>query len=91
MHFKKYISAMKNLLLSFFFIFSCEFAFSKNFSSQTIDLGVVVTNIDKSLEFYKDVVGFSEKDGFEVKGDFPQKVGLTDGTSLKDSCSYFRR
>ena len=29
------------------------------------------------------MVGFSEKDGFEVKGDFPKKVGLTDGTPLK--------
>ena len=74
---------MKNLLLSFSFIFSYGLSFSENFSSQTIDLGVVVTDIDKSLEFYKDVVGFSEKDGFEVKGDFPKKVGLTDGTPLK--------
>ena len=69
--------------LSFSFIFSHGLSFSENFSSQTIDLGVVVTDIDKSLEFYKDVVGFSEKDGFEVKGDFPKKVGLTDGTPLK--------
>ena len=74
---------MKNLLLSFSFIFSHGLSFSENFSSQTIDLGVVVTDIDKSLEFYKDVVGFSEKDGFEVKGDFPKNVGLTDGTPLK--------
>ena len=74
---------MKNLFLSFLFIFSYGSSYGKNFSSETIDLGVVVTDIDKSLEFYKDVVGFSEKDGFEVKGDFPHKVGLTDGTSLK--------
>ena len=55
---------------------------SANFSSQTIDLGVVVTDIEKSLDFYKQVVGFSEKNGFEVKGNFPKKVGLTDGTPL---------
>tara|TARA_B100002019_G_C21174717_1_gene550431 strand:- start:192 stop:845 length:654 start_codon:yes stop_codon:yes gene_type:complete len=74
---------MKKLFLSLFFIFSCGFSFAENFSSQTIDLGVVVTDIDKSLQFYKDVVGFTEKDGFEVKGNFPKKVGLTDGTPLK--------
>ena len=44
---------------------------------------MVVSNIDKSLTFYKEVVGFSEIDGFEVKGDFPKQVGLTDGTPLK--------
>ena len=74
---------MKKLFLSLFFVFSCGFSFAENFSSQTIDLGVVVTDIDKSLEFYKNVVGFTGKDGFEVRGDFPKKVGLTDGTPLK--------
>ena len=64
---------MKNLLLSFSFIFSHGLSFSENFSSQTIDLGVVVTDIDKSLEFYKDVVGFSEKDGFRSKRRLPEK------------------
>ena len=64
---------MKNLFLSFLFIFSSGSSYGENFSSETIDLGVVVTDIDKSLEFYKDVIGFSQKDGFEVKGDFPKK------------------
>ena len=43
----------------------------------------MVTDIEKSLEFYKEVVGFTEGDGFDVTGDFPKKVGLTDGTPLK--------
>ena len=74
---------MKKIFLSSIALFLCKFSFGDNFSSQTIDLGVVVTDINKSLEFYKKVVGFTEKGGFEVKGDFPEKVGLTDGTSLK--------
>ena len=53
-----------------------------NFSSQTIDIGLVVSDIKKSLKFYKDVVGFNEKEGFKVTGDFPRKVGLTDGAAL---------
>ena len=74
---------MKKKLLSLLWAFSCISVSAGNFSSQTIDFGVVVTDIGKSLEFYKEVVGFSEKDGFEVKGNFPKKVGLTDGTALK--------
>ena len=74
---------MKSHLLSLLFILSCRFANAENFSSETIDLGVVVSDIDKSLEFYKEVVGFTEKDGFKVEGSFPKKVGLTDGTPLK--------
>ena len=74
---------MKKIFLSLITLLSCKFSLGDNFSSQTIDLGVVVTDINKSLEFYKKVVGFTEKDGFEVKGDFPKQVGLTDGTPLK--------
>ena len=52
------------------------------FARQTIDLGVVVSDLGKSLAFYKGVVGFSEVEGFKVAGDFPKKVGLTDGAPL---------
>ena len=75
-------SIMKIFFLLLFLIYS-RFVNAENFSSQTIDLGVVVSDIDKSLEFYKEVVGFIEKDEFKVRGSFPQKVGLTDGTPLK--------
>ena len=52
------------------------------FAQQTIDLGVVVSNLEKSLAFYKGIVGFTEVEGFKVAGDFPKKVGLTDGAPL---------
>jgi catechol 2,3-dioxygenase-like lactoylglutathione lyase family enzyme len=52
------------------------------FAQQTIDLGVVVSDVKKSLAFYKGVVGFTEVEGFKVAGDFPKKVGLTDGAAL---------
>ena len=57
-----------------------------NFANQTIDIGLVVTDIEKSLQFYKEVVGFQEKDGFKVSGKFPKLVGLTDGTELNIQC-----
>ena len=56
-----------------------------NFSSQTIDIGIVVTDIERSLAFYKGVIGFTEKEGFKVSGKFPKLVGLTDGAPLEIS------
>ena len=52
------------------------------FARHTIDLGVVVSDLEKSLAFYKGIVGMTELDGFKVGGDFPKKVGLTDGAGL---------
>lgn len=73
---------MKTLLLHIALFISPLLLADTNFSSKTIDLGVVVTDIEKSLKFYKQVVGFTERSGFVVDGDFPKKVGLTDGASL---------
>jgi len=56
---------------------------AQEFASTTIDLGVVVSNLEKSAEFYTKVVGFKEVDGFSVPGDFAKEAGLTDGQPLK--------
>jgi lactoylglutathione lyase len=50
-----------------------------DFTRQTIDLGMVVGDIDKSLDFYKNVIGFQELEGFDVPGEFAGDVGLTKG------------
>lgn len=47
------------------------------FSSTTIDLGMVVSDIEKSVKWYKDVVGMQELNGFDVPGPFAQDIGLT--------------
>ena len=76
----------KNINLIFLLILSSPFCFTlvgkSNFSKQTIDLGLVVTDLNQSLKFYKEVIGFQEITGFEVKGSFPKKVGLSDGAPL---------
>ncbi len=46
------------------------------FSSQTVDVGVCVTNIERSAAFYK-AIGFTEIDGFSVPADFASEAGLT--------------
>lgn len=52
------------------------------FSSTTIDLGVVVTDIEKSVKFYTEVLGFKELPGFKVPAAFATDAGLTDGKEL---------
>lgn len=76
---------MKVLLstLSFLIILTYSQGNSSNFPNQTIDLGLVVSDIEKSLHFYKHVIGFQEKEGFKVAGKFPKLVGLTDGANLE--------
>src|SRR5205823_2614346 len=53
------------------------------FARTTIDLGVVVSDVDKSAAFYKDAIGFKEVKGFSVSGDFCADAGLTNGKPLK--------
>lgn len=52
------------------------------FARTTIDLGVVVSDIDKSAQFYTEVVGLKEIKGFDVPGPFAADVGLTNGKPL---------
>jgi len=52
------------------------------FSKPTIDLGVVVSDVEKSVKFYTEAIGFQEKQGFQVPGDFAKDAGLTSGPML---------
>lgn len=52
------------------------------FATEVIDLGMVVSDLDKSLKFYKDVLGFEEVPGFKVPGDFAVDTGLANKLSL---------
>ncbi len=53
------------------------------FASTTIDLGVVVSDVQKSVDFYTKAVGFTEVEGFSVPADFGGDSGLTDKQPLK--------
>lgn len=48
------------------------------FTRTTIDLGCVVTDIDKSVKFYTEGIGFREVKSFEVPADLARDAGLTD-------------
>jgi len=49
------------------------------FSSNQISVGVVVKDIQKSLDFYLNVVGMKKVGEFEVAADFAKSSGLSNG------------
>ncbi len=52
------------------------------FTRSTIDLGCVVSDLDKSVRFYTEGVGFTELKGFDVPATLATDAGLTDGMPL---------
>lgn len=52
------------------------------FARKTIDLGVVVSDIEKAAAFYTESIGFKEVAGFKVGADFATDSGLTDKQPL---------
>ncbi len=60
------------------------YAAQVTFSYKTIHIGMIVSDLEKSMAFYKDVVGMTQADktNFDVDGDFGKRSGLTDGTAF---------
>ncbi len=52
------------------------------FISTTIDIGCVVSDIEKSVKFYTGAVGFTEVKGFSVPAGFATAAGLTENKAL---------
>jgi len=52
------------------------------FSSGLIGVGVVTKNLEKSLDFYLNVIGMTKVGEFDVDGDFGKISGLTDGLAF---------
>ena len=52
------------------------------FSSGLIGVGVVTKNIEKSLDFYLNVIGMTKVGEFDVDGEFGSSSGLTDGLAF---------
>jgi lactoylglutathione lyase len=47
------------------------------FTTDVVHFGVVVSDIDASIKFYTDVVGFTPSGDFSVSGDIASSAGLT--------------
>jgi catechol 2,3-dioxygenase-like lactoylglutathione lyase family enzyme len=52
------------------------------FSSGLIGVGVVVTDLEKSLDFYLNVIGMTKVSEFDVDEDFAKSSGLTGGVAF---------
>lgn len=52
-----------------------------NFTSKTIGIGVVVADIDRSLDFYMNGIGMVKTGSFTINGEFGKRSGLTNGAS----------
>lgn len=61
---------------------SCPAAEPGAFTRTTIDLGMVVTDLEKSVAFYTEAIGFTELPGFDVPATLATDAGLTDGKPL---------
>jgi lactoylglutathione lyase len=65
-------------LISTICLSSAAVAADDDFARTTIDLGVVVSDVAKSVAFYTQAVGFKEVPGFQVTGQFTADAGLAD-------------
>jgi catechol 2,3-dioxygenase-like lactoylglutathione lyase family enzyme len=52
------------------------------FSSPVLDLGIVVKDLEKSVFFYKDVIGCKEVNGFTAPSPFATSIGLVDNMEV---------
>lgn len=53
-----------------------------NFSSKLIGVGVVVSDIDRSLAFYVNGIGMVKTGSFTINDEFGKRSGLTDGVAV---------
>lgn len=54
-----------------------------DFTSTTVDFGIVCSDAERSVDFYTQAVGMTELDGFDVDGALGQAVGLTDNQPFR--------
>ena len=55
---------------------------SGDFDPKPMDIGVVVSDLEKSLDFYTNVVGMTKVGTYHFSGENAKTAGLTDGKAL---------
>jgi catechol 2,3-dioxygenase-like lactoylglutathione lyase family enzyme len=53
-----------------------------NFSSKVIGVGIVVADLERSLDFYINGIGMVKTGSFTINEDFGKRSGLTNGVSV---------
>jgi len=54
----------------------------EEFSNPTIQVGVVVSDLDQAVDFYTSVIGMTQTGAFSVEGEKAKELGLSDGRRL---------
>jgi len=67
------------ILITLSIILSSETMAQSEFASGLIGVGLVTTDIDKSLDFYLNVIGMTKVGEFDVDAEFGKSSGLTGG------------
>lgn len=57
-------------------------ALMNGYATARVDFGIVVSDIDKATEFYKNALGLVEVEGFDVPADMGGDSGLSDNKSF---------
>ena len=70
------------LIIAVITLISSKTMAQSEFSSGLIGVGVVTKNLEKSLDFYLNVIGMTMVGEFDVDGDFGKISGLTDGLAF---------
>lgn len=74
---------MKNLLVLFCFVaLGLASGAQSKFSNPTIFVGNVVVDLEKSVDFYTNIIGMIKTGEFSVDGEKSKELGLTDGRSI---------
>ena len=78
--------SMFRILAAFSFAMTTVLGFAAeptvSFPKTTIDIGMVVRDIDASVAFYTEGIGFQQAEGFQVDSDLANAAGLTDNKPL---------
>jgi len=75
-------SAIVALLVAVVFLSAGRAPTHPGFRRTTIDIGMHVRDIEQSADFYTNVIGFTEVEGFTVDAEFATTAGLTDRQPL---------
>lgn len=70
---------LKFYLLIFTVLMSITSYAQSNFSSKLIGVGVVVSDLERSFDFYVNGIGMVKTGGFDLDKDFTKRSGLSNG------------
>jgi len=76
-------TSVSTFFLFFFVLLTSSATFSQsNFTSKLIGIGVVVSDMERSLDFYVNGIGMVKTGNFTINEDFGKRSGLTGGVAV---------